>query len=313
MRRCPITYESLQAGESTYSLRGLRRLSRALSDLEDLPYDAEEQLREAAQRATKMSIQGVQPKLSAKLLVKEGRFAIVDRGGEYILKPPNPRFPCLPENEDLTMRLAAQVGIEVPVHGLVRSRDGSWTYFIRRFDRLSRGRKLAVEDFAQLAGRTRQTKYDASMEQVAALVERFATFPVVEKLELLRRTLFCFLTGGEDMHLKNFSLITRGPRVQFSPAYDLVNSTIVLQRARDELALPLHGRQRNLRRQDLLEYFGSERLGLSPGAIDEMLEKVAAAQPEWDCLITASFLPEVLKDSYRELLRERRERLAGLR
>jgi serine/threonine-protein kinase HipA len=297
--------------KGVYSREGLRRLSRTLTQLAEIPYDAEQQRSEALARAAKMSIQGVQPKLSAKLRVKKGCFEIVDHGGEYILKPQSPLYPNLPENEDLTMRMAAHAGIKVPVHGLVRSRDGSWTYFIRRFDRLSRGRKLALEDFAQLSGRTRQTKYDASMEQVGAVIDRFATFPAVEKLDLLRRTLFCFLTGGEDMHLKNISLITRGPRVQLSPAYDLVNSTIALPRATEELALPLHGKKRNLRRTDLVDYFADECLGLKRAAVDAVLAQLAAAQPEWERLIAASFLPARLQDAYLGLLPQRRARLTG--
>ena len=312
MKRCPITYAPLTtADEGRYSQEGLRQLSRSLAHLADLPYDAAEQRREALARATKMSIQGVQPKLSAKLRIKAGCFEVVDRGGEFILKPQNPAYPHLPENEDLTMRLAARVGIEVPVHGLVRSRDGSWTYFIRRFDRLPRGRKLAVEDFAQLSGRTRQTKYDASMEHLVTILDRFATFPAVEKLELLRRTLFCFLTGGEDMHLKNLSLITRGRRIQLSPAYDLLNSTIVLSRPAEELALPLHGKKRNLRRSDLITYFGGERLGLPVAAIDQVQSALLAAQDDWEQVIAASFLPESHQVAYLDLLRQRRERLFG--
>jgi len=311
MNRCPITYEPLQPGESVYSRQGLQRLSRTLTDLQDLPLTAEEQRLEAARRATKLSIQGVQPKLSAVLLPKGQRFEIVDSNGTYILKPPHAQYPNLPENEDLTMRLAEAADIAVPLHGLVRGRDGSWAYFIRRFDRLPRGRKVAVEDFAQLAGRTRETKYDASMELVAKLIEQYTTFPQVEKLELLRRTLFCFLTGGEDMHLKNFSVITRGTRIQLSPAYDLVNSTIVLPAAREELALPLNGKKRNLRRKELLDYFAIERLGLTWPAVNRIVETLRAARPKWERWIEASFLPETLKRAYRELMGERFERLGG--
>jgi len=64
MKRCPITYEPLKADEQ-YSLKGLKQFSRSLTHLESLPYTAGEQVREASQRSTKMSIQGVQPKLSA--------------------------------------------------------------------------------------------------------------------------------------------------------------------------------------------------------------------------------------------------------
>ena len=56
--------------------------------LQELPYNAEEQRYEAAMRADKMSIQGVQPKLSARLSVKEGKFNIVDQKGQYILNQP---------------------------------------------------------------------------------------------------------------------------------------------------------------------------------------------------------------------------------
>ena len=311
MNRCPLTYEPLQPGEVVYSRRGLQRLARTLTGLDDLPWSAEEQRLEAGRRATKLSIQGVQPKLSAILRRKAQRFEIVDRGGTYILKPPHAQYPNVPENEDLTMRLAEAGGIEVPAHGLVRGRDGSWTYFIRRFDRLPRGRKVAVEDFAQLAGRTRETKYDASMEQVARVIEQYTTFPQVEKLALLRRTLFCFLTGGEDMHLKNVSVITRGTKIQLAPAYDLLNTSIILPAAQEELALPLNGKKRNLRRKDLLDYFAIERLGLTWAAVNRVVVALESARPRWERWITASFLPEAPKGAYLELMRKRFERLMG--
>ena len=314
MKRCPITYRPLPSGHrGRYSTEGLRRLAPGLRDLADLPYDAEQQRQEALARATKMSVQGVQPQLSARLRVRAGRFDIVDRGGTYILKPPNPLYLHLPENEDLTMRLAGTVGIEVPVHGLIRGRDNSWTYFIKRFDRLPRGRKLAVEDFAQLSGRTRSTKYDASMEQVVAVIDRFATFPLVDKRDLFMRTLFFFLTGGEDMHLKNFSLLTRDNRVRLAPAYDLVNSTIALSQPVEELALPLRGRKRQLTRRDFIEYFGRERLGLTEATIESVLRTLLAPEEPWEDLVAASFLPEDRQRAYLEIIDERRQRLlAGL-
>jgi len=307
---CPITYEPLEASaEGPYSPAGLHRLSRSLHQLQNLPLTAEGQRSEAAARARKMSIQGVQPKLSARLRVKEGRFEIVDRLGRWILKPQSATYPHLPENEDLTQRLAGAAGIEVPTHGLIRSADRTWTYFIRRFDRLARGGKLALEDFAQLSGRTRDTKYDSSMEKVAKVIEEYATFPAVEKLELFRRTVFCFLTGNEDMHLKNFSLLVEPPRVRLAPAYDMVNSTLALPGATEEMALPIRGKKRKLTRRDLIDYFAKERLGLESRAVQEVLRSIGGAFPGWDRLIGRSFLPEELRIAYRELLASRRDRL----
>ena len=257
-----------------------------------------------------MSIQGIQPKLSAVLRVKQGAFEVVDAGGHWILKPQVESYDALPENEDLTMRLAAVAKINVPLHGLVRARDGSWVYAIERFDRIGRRRKAAVEDFAQLSGASRDTKYQSSMENVAKIVGRYTTFPRVQHIELFRRTLFCFLVGNEDMHLKNFSLITRERiRVELSPAYDLLNSTIALKDPQEELALPLRGKKRGLTRKDLVAYYGGERLGLNEAVVGDAVRDLEEAQPAWDALIDASFLSAEQKDAYREVLADRRSRL----
>src|SRR5205085_6844224 len=98
MNRCPITYQSLP-DDQTYSPQGLRLLNRNLKSLALLGFTAEEQRREAISRAGKMSIQGLQLKLSAVLRISKGRFEIVDQGGRYIFKPQNLDFPELPENE----------------------------------------------------------------------------------------------------------------------------------------------------------------------------------------------------------------------
>jgi serine/threonine-protein kinase HipA len=144
MNLCPISYEP--CGELLYSKKGLKMLSPALKDLANLEFSAEELREEAFIRASKMSIQGVQPKLSAVLNIRHDRFDIVDKKGRFIMKPQHHIFPELPQNEDLTMRLAAMAGIEIPLHGMVYSRDHSLTYFIRRFDRKGQKDKIAVEE-----------------------------------------------------------------------------------------------------------------------------------------------------------------------
>lgn len=304
MNICPITYEPCD--DARYSAKGLRRLSSRLASLAPLPFDAEEQVREAAARASKMSIQGVQPKLSTVLDVKGGRFRIVDRGGRYILKPQNPLYPFVPENEGLCMQMAHACGIDVPVTGLVLSKDDSWTYFIRRFDRVGRSNKLHVEDLAQLAGQTRDTKYDASMEQVASLVEEYCTFPRVELVRLLRRTLFSFLIGNEDMHLKNFSIVLSNGRVSLSPAYDLLSTTVAMEgAATEELALPIGGRKRKITGKLMLDYFARERMGLEDRVVQATLQDLTAAVDRWDTLISRSFLPDRQKDALRRIIMTR--------
>jgi serine/threonine-protein kinase HipA len=303
MNRCPITYEPLPDGE-TYSQQGLKLLNRNLTSLAPLEFTADQQRQEALNRVGKMSIQGMQLKLSVVLRIKEGRFEVVDRGGRYILKPQSLDFRELPENEDVTMRMAAVVGIEVPVHGLVRSIDGSLTYFIKRFDREGRDR-LAVEDFAQLSGESRETKYDSSMEKVAGVIDQFCTFPAVERVKLFERTLFSFLVGDEDMHLKNFSLITRGEKVELAPAYDFLNTTIALKAAKEELALPLNGKKSKLTRNDLLNYFARERLEINERVLNDVLSRFAKALPAWRELLNQGFLTAEAKQKYSDVLTER--------
>lgn len=302
--RCPITYEPIPDG-TKYSARGLKKLSPNLTSLADLPFSAEEQRLEARKRAHKISIQGVQPKLSARLNVPENRFEIVDVGGKFILKPQNGLYPEIAENEDVTMRLAAIMGIETPFHGMVYSKDGSLTYFIRRFDREGRSGKLALEDFAQLSQHTRRTKYDFSMEKVAKIIDLHATFPLLEKKRLFERTLFNFLIGNEDMHLKNFSLITREGRIELAPAYDFLNSTIVLESSQEEIALSLSGKKRNLKRKDLVDYFGRQVLGLNEATVGEVMGRISEALPAWKELIEICFLSPKYKSDYLALLDKR--------
>ena len=304
MNYCRITY--LPCGNATYSPMGLALLSKSLKNLNDLPFSADEQRTEAVSRAEKMSVQGVQPKLSALLNVRQECFDIMDSRGTYILKPQNRDFPQLPENESVTMCMASKVGIEVPVTGLVGSKDSSLTYFIRRFDRIGKGQKLAIEDFAQLLGRDRMTKYDASMEKLVDVIETFCTFPALEKMKLFRLVLFNFLVGNEDAHLKNFTLITRNNKIELSPAYDLLNSTIVLRGANiEELALTLAGKKRKINRELLVDYYGKERIKLSEKIIQQVLVELHSAIPEWFHLIHVSFLSDDLKNRYKKLLLER--------
>ncbi len=310
MNRCLIFYEP--CGDAQYSTKGLFLLSKSLKSLQNLPFSAEEQRQEAILHAEKLSIQGVQPKLGAHLNVRKQCFELLDTHSTFILKPQNRDFSQLPENEAVTMRMAAACGIEVPASGLIRSKDDSLTYFIQRFDRVSKTQKWHVEDFAQLTNNNREKKYDSSMERIADVLEQFCSFPMLEKIKLFRLVLFNFLVGNEDAHLKNFSLITRNDKIEMSPAYDLLNTTIVLRGANiEEMALPLSGKKRKLTSDLLVRYYGQERLKLSPKSIEQVLADLKKAVPIWHNLLEICFLNAHSKEKYKELL-ERRAKILGL-
>ena len=303
MNSCPITYEL--CGIAKYSEKGIRMIAPKLRKLNDLPYTAAELRQEAANRAKKISIQGVQPKLSAAVSIADQDFKIVDQFGTYIIKPQNDLFPQLPENEDVTMRMAKVFGLNVPFHGMVYAKDGSLSYFIKRFDRYDKGKKLATEDFAQLTGNTRDTKYRFTMEKLIPVLDEYCSFPAIEKADFFKRILFCYLTGNEDMHLKIFSLITKNGKTTLAPIYDFLNSTIAIKNTEEEIALTLKGKKSNLKATDFIDYYAKDRLKINEKTVVAILEQMKNATPKWKELLEISFLSNTMKEKYLELLENR--------
>ena len=289
-----------------YSERGLKLLAPKLKNLKKLPYSSKEQLNQALSRADKMSIQGVQPKLSAKLNIKKETFEICDINGKYILKPDHQLYPELPQNEDLTMRLAKDI-TDVPLHGLIYCSDNSLTYFIKRFDRIAKNNKIPTEDFAQLLGLTRDTKYDYSMEKIIPVIEKYCTFPKLEKIKLFTRVIFNFLIGNEDMHLKNYSLITDNNVTKLTPAYDYINTTLAIgvNKTKEQIALSINGKKNNLTKKDLIDYYGIERLGIDKEIVNKILKEIKVLEPKWNNLIDISFLSNYSKEIYKLILNKR--------
>ena len=202
------------------------RLDFSTSDL-NLPVN-----RDKTRRA---SISGVQDKVQLKRV--RGGFAVVESGGDYILKPvPRNTYAELasdiPANESLTMDIAEKVfRVRTAEHELVEMRDGEYAYLTRRFDRRG-GERVQQEDFCQLAGRSPEThgenyKYDASYEELAGLVRRFCPAFAVENPKVFFLVLFNYVFANGDAHLKNFSLYRseQGDYV-LTPAYDLLNTAV---------------------------------------------------------------------------------------
>ncbi len=308
-KRCLFSYEPLSKGETYYSEVGLKTLSKKLHTLNIFPYTAEQQRRESQRLAGKMSIQGVQPKLSVILNEKKEQFEITERGGHYIVKPAVADYPELPENEDVTMDLAAMAGIEVPWHGLIQGADGRRSYIIRRFDRKGKKGKVQMEDFAQLIGASRSTKYLATTERAAEVIEEHCTFPTLELLKFYRLIIFSFMIGNEDLHLKNLSLITDPQKIRLSPAYDLVNSTIALANPQEELALELKGKKHGFHRSDFIEHLGTEICYLPQKKATKEFNLLVACIPQWKARIQKSFLSAPMKSAYLKLIDQRAARL----
>jgi serine/threonine-protein kinase HipA len=248
------------------------------------------------------SLSGIQKKISVNLGVDRETLQVAAEGGLYILKPQTGTYPALPENEHVTTRLAQLVGIETAPAGLVKLKDGTLAYVVRRFDRLAGGGKVRQEDFCQLAEKSPKEKYDGSAELCVRLLRKYATEPLIEIRKLYRLLVFVWWSGNGDMHLKNFSVfIGADGIVRLTPAYDLVATNLVI--ANDPLALSVAGKKTKLRRSDWLEF--AEYCQLSAKVAAPILDRQGSSADEAKSLIERSFLPDEQKPPYQELIQQR--------
>ena len=193
----------------------------------------------------------------------DGRLTVVGAlGGNYILKPPSEDFPEMPQNEHLTMRIAEAFGIQVVPSTLIRLKSGELSYLTKRIDRKEDGSKIHMLDMFQITEAF--DKYKSSMEKVGKSIGNYSSNTLLDKLFFYELTLFSFLTGNNDMHLKNFSMIDTELGWLLAPAYDLLNVAILNPEDSEELALTLDGKKSKFTRQHF-EHFG-KRVGINTAA-----------------------------------------------
>ena len=309
MCKCLYCYQELEEGQKDYHPGCVRKFF-GTSEVPLLEYCHEDldRLAEQVIRA-QTSLTGVQPKLSLNLSKHEGcsRLTIVGLWGEYIFKPQTEDYPQLPENEDLTMHLAQAAKISVVPHSLIRLADGRLGYITKRIDRTKTGEKIDMEDMCQLTLHPTEYKYKGSYEQIAKTIAQYSSVPKLDLTNYMQLLLFCFVTGNNDMHLKNFSLYRPSENYQLTPAYDLLNVAIANPNDKEELALSLSGRKAKLRLEDFLS--AAKTMGLEENVVLRLIAGLQKALPQWRTLIRRSFLSEEMKNKYEELIISRLSRL----
>jgi serine/threonine-protein kinase HipA len=255
-----------------------------------------------------VAVPGVQPKLSLSIVndtiqgQNKGRLTVVGAlGGNYIFKPPSDQFPEMPENEHVTMRIAEAFGINTVKSSLIRLESGELSYITKRIDRTETGEKIHMLDMFQITEAF--DKYKSSMEKIGKALDEFSENTLLDKLYFLELGIFSFLTGNNDMHLKNFSMIYFGETWTLAPAYDLLNVAIVNPDDTEELALTLEGKKKKLK----WEHF--ERLGINLGLNAKQIKGVAKRylknKPIAIQWIDTSFLSDEFKEKYKMLLEAR--------
>ena len=263
---------------------------------------------------TSASVTGVQAKMS--LDVNRGgkhepaKLTIVGLWGKYIFKPQSDKYPCLPELEDLTMKMAEVARIRTARHTLIRLADGELGYLTLRMDRGRKGEKISMLDMCQLTNRLTEHKYYGTYQQLAETIKKYSSAPMLDVQRYWEVVLFSWITGNSDMHCKNFSLLDSGNREYvLSPAYDLLAVLLADPADTEEMAMSftVGGEKSGFDRNTFMTVFTQS--GIPATVADRMIERMKAHHSEWKALISQSFLPEKMKADYCHLLNKRIELL----
>jgi serine/threonine-protein kinase HipA len=254
-----------------------------------------------------IAVPGVQPKLSMSVVKEtrensDTRLTVVGAlGGQYILKPPSSKYPGMPENEHVTMRIAEAFGIRVVPSSLIRLASGELSYITKRIDRDANGEKIHMIDMFQITEAF--DKYISSMEKVGKALHLYSNNTLLDKLFFFELSVFSFLTGNNDMHLKNFSMIESPLGWDLAPAYDLLNVTIVNPDDTEELALTLDGKKKKLKKEHFEKL--AKGLGLTDKQIQRVFKRMISNRHKAMEWIDQSFLSAELKTAYKKMVHNR--------
>jgi serine/threonine-protein kinase HipA len=259
-----------------------------------------------------VSVSGVQPKIS---VIKEGERYVgrtKRKDSHIIAKLPVIGYPFMPELEFLSLSLAKAAGVHVcqtelvPLekliaeHGYDLGEFGEKTNFlaVSRFDR-SPGKRIHVEDFAQILAISPEDKYSSSYLEIAAIMLAESTMGEPAVHELLRRIAVNEMLGNPDMHLKNIGVIyTDGITPELSPAYDIVGYSafsrgkghaLAIVDAETDLTLKANQEKPQLTPAIVREF--CSRLGLPEKPVATVLRQVVVnAVATWPDMIKSSGL-----------------------
>ena len=312
MSNCLFCYNELEEGQVDFHPNCARKFFGSQT-VPILPY-TRDNMSELARQVirTSASVTGVQAKMS--LDVDRGgknepsKFTIVGLWGKYIFKPQSAKYPCLPELEDLTMKMAEVAHIRTVHHTLIRLADGELGYLTLRMDRGRHGEKISMLDMCQLTNRLTEHKYYGTYLQLAETIKKYSSVPMLDVQRFWEVVLFSWITGNSDMHCKNFSLLDSGKGEYFlSPAYDLLAVLLADPQDTEEMAMTFSvgGAKSGFDRNTFMTAFTHS--GIPATVASRMIERMKSFLPQWKALVDQSFLPDKMKADYHLLLSKRIE------
>ena len=311
--RCLYCYELIEEEKEFHEKCSIQFFGSSVPPI--IPYSFD-QMADLAKDVVERSVTvpGVQAKLSMSVVKEtwekaETRLTVVGSlNGRYVFKPPSDRFPEMPANEHVTMRIAEGFGIRVVPSSLIRLKSGELSYITKSIDRTATGEKIHMLDMFQITEAV--NKYKSSMEKIGKAIHNYSDNTMLDKIFYFELTLFSFLTGNNDMHLKNFSMIKNPSGWVLAPAYDLLNVAIVLPEDTEELALTLEGKKKKIKREHF-EKFG-EGLGLTNKQVQGTFNRMIKYKPlaiEW---INKSFLSKGMKEAYGDIVEKKYRQFEGV-
>lgn len=309
MSKCLYCYKTIDANqEGDYHPQCIKAFF-GTTHAPVLPYRLSE-MEQLAKETAELSITvpGVQPKLSLGWIKTElenehqGRLTIMDAlEGQYILKPQNTNYQQMPENEHLSMKLAALFKIDVVPFNMIRLESGELCYITKRIDRKPDGSKIHMIDFLQIL--ELEDKYKGTMELVGKTIGDLSVNTLLDKLRFFELTVFNYIIGNNDMHQKNFSMWLLDMGWILSPAYDLLNVKIILPKDNEDMALLFGGKKKNFNKS----YFDrfATVLKLNDKQKNAVYKRLKLWLPQAVELVNLSFLTEDHKTAYKELITHR--------
>lgn len=314
MSKCLYCYQELEEGQVDFHPSCARKFFGS-EIVPVFPY-TRENMSELARQVIRASasVTGVQAKMSLDVnrggKYEPAKFTIVGLWGKYIFKPQSSKYPCLPELEDLTMKMAEAAHIRTASHTLIRLADGELGYLTLRMDRGRNGEKISMLDMCQLSNRLTEHKYYGTYQQLADTVKKYSSAPMLDVQRYWEVVLFSWITGNSDMHCKNFSLLdSGGGEYVLSPAYDLLAVLLADPQDTEEMAMSfmVGGKKSGFDRNTFITAFTQS--GIPVVVANKMIERMKGYLPKWKELIDQSFLPDKMKSDYHRLLSKRMELL----
>ena len=175
-------------------------------------------------RAARLSLAGAQNKIV--FFRQDGgpwQLPVDGHPSTHILKPAQPDFPALVQNEHWCMEVAKRAGIDTARTSIEKIGDID-VLVIERYDRTHAAdgklTRIHQEDLAQALGS--RTKYQ---DEGFPNTYHLANVPGVDPGALFDRLILNWLIGNCDAHAKNYSILEPGtPKARLAPGYDIVST-----------------------------------------------------------------------------------------